>query len=727
MKGLCMFLSSRTHTRDTTHALWKWLAALTLTAINSLFLLLLPALTPEAVPSYSPSIALAAVNLIGVALMMFSERHREYSRREREALLRLSNERLHLALATTGVGVWEWDRATDTFQGLERVAELLGHAEGSVILSGAAYLDHFHPADRAAVSDGLRALHDSKATTYCGEHRVVQPDGTIRWLQISGCIEAPREGGQRLLIGTMRDITTQVEAETGRTQAMEALQTSERRFRALIDNCGDAVALFDDCGIVQYLSPAVGRILGYDLNMLMGADAFAFTHPDDGPILNSHLVQLLTRPQERFTAELRVRHADGSWRWLEATAVNSCDDPAIAGVVVNFHDITYRKAAETSLRVSEERYRAISELVSDFAFALRIEADGAAAVDWVTDAITRITGYPPEAVSTLADWDRYIHPADEVIAEQHMHQLRAGLATVGEYRIIAQDGRTLWLRSYGRPVWDTDAGSVVRIYGAVQDVTRIRQLEQQLTQAQKMDAIGRMAGGIAHDFNNLLSVIQGSTRLLQEVLEEHHPGQADVELILRAAKRGTDLTRQLLVVSRRQVLNPQLLDLNHVIVEVAQLLRTLIRHDVIIRLDLAPNVGEILADQSQIEQVLMNLVINARDALPEGGQITITTMAANGGWAVGRLEKKVNSAVLLTVHDTGVGMDACTKAQVFEPFFTTKPDGTGLGLATVHAIITQSGGQIWVDSEPGRGTIFSIILPSESKHETGEGQQWRPS
>jgi two-component system, cell cycle sensor histidine kinase and response regulator CckA len=721
MKGLCMFLSGRSPMRGTTHALWKHLAVLALTAINSLFLLLLPALAPKAVPSDGSIIGLVAVNLIGLALVVLTERHREYSRREREALLRLSNERLHLALATAGVGVWEWDRATDTFQGLERVAALLGHAEGPVILSGAAYLDHFHPADRAAVREGLGALHDSKATTYCGEHRVVRPDGTVRWLQITGRIEAPRAGRQRLLIGTMRDITTQVEAETGRMQAMVALQTSERRFRALIDNCGDAVALFDDRGIVQYLSPAVGRILGYDLNMLMGVDAFAFTHPDDGPILNSHLAQLLTRPQERFTTELRVRHADGSWRWLEATAVNSFDDPAIAGVVVNFHDITYRKAAETSLLVSEERYRAISELVSDFAFALRIEADGTAAVDWVTEAITRITGYPREAVSTLVDWDRYIHPADEVIAEQHMHQLRAGLATIGEYRIIAQDGRTLWLRSYGRPVWDAEEGRVVRIYGAVQDVTRIRQLEQQLTQSQKMDAIGRMAGGIAHDFNNLLSVIQGSTTLLQETLEAHHPGRVDADLILQATKRGMDLTRQLLVVSRRQVLNPQPLELNHVITEVAQLLRTLIRHDIIVCLDLASNIGQVLADQSQIEQVLMNLVINARDALPEGGQITITTMTVNSGWAAGRLGKKVNSAVLLTVHDTGVGMDACTKAQIFEPFFTTKSDGTGLGLATVHAIITQSRGQIWVDSKPGRGTTFSIILPSDSIHETGEG------
>jgi two-component system, cell cycle sensor histidine kinase and response regulator CckA len=712
--------------RAAIQALRERLAVLALAAINSLFLLLLPALTPQAGPSYGPIFALVAVNIIGAALVVLSERHREYTGREREAVLRLRNERLHVALASAEVGVWEWDSATDTFRGLERVAELLGCAEGPVSLSGTAYLGHFHPADRAAVMDGLGAFLSNRAAAYRGEHRVVWPDGTVRWLQVSGHVDTT-QGGQPLLVGTMRDVTTQIEAEYGRAQAMAALQRSERRWRALIDNCGDAVALFDEYGTVQYLSPAVGRILGYDQNTLKGANALAFTHPDDGPMLNHHIAQLLTRPQERFTAELRVRHADGSWCWLEATAVNSFDDLAIAGIVVNFHDITYRKAAETSLRVSEERYRTISELVSDFAFALRIELDGTAAVDWVTDAVTRITGYPPEAVSTLADWDRYIHPADEAIAEQHMNQLRAGLATIGQYRIIAQDGRTLWLRSYGRPVWDTEEGRVVRIYGAVQDVTRIRQLEQQLTQVQKMDAIGRMAGGIAHDFNNLLSVIQGGTRLLQETLEEHHPGQADAELILRAAKRGMDLTHQLLVVSRRQVLNPQPLNLNDVITEVTQLLRTLIRHDIIICLDLAPAVGQVLADQSQFEQVLMNLVINARDALPEGGQITITTMVVNGGWAAGRLGKKVNRAVLLTVHDTGVGMDACTKAQLFEPFFTTKPDGTGLGLATVHAIVVQSGGQIWVDSEPGRGTTFSIILPADTKHETDDGQQWRPS
>ncbi|MFL5803024.1 MAG: two-component system sensor histidine kinase NtrB [Roseiflexaceae bacterium] len=378
-------------------------------------------------------------------------------------------------------------------------------------------------------------------------------------------------------------------------------------------------------------------------------------------------------------------------------------------------ELAERKQAEAALRASEERYRQISELVSDYAFAYRTSADGTAVLEWVTDAMTRITGFTAEEMATSEAWDAVTHPDDRSIALRRRQRLQTGQSDVSEYRILAKDGQIRWLRFYSRPVREALEGQVLRVYGAVQDITAIKHLEQQLSQAQKLEAVGRLAGGVAHDFNNMLTVILGSCTLVLDHLDHEHALRYDIEQIQAAARRATALTRQLLAFSSRQVLQPTILDLNEVVISTTQLLRRLIGEDIQLVTRLAPGLGMVKADAGQLDQVLVNLAVNARDAMPHGGALTIETANVDLDEAGAREHADVAAGpyIMLAISDTGYGMDAATTARIFEPFFTTKAPGKGpgLGLAIVHGIVRQSDGYIQVLSEPGRGTSFKVHLP----------------
>ncbi len=288
--------------------------------------------------------------------------------------------------------------------------------------------------------------------------------------------------------------------------------------------------------------------------------------------------------------------------------------------------------------------------------------------------------------------------------------------------MIARDGRVVWVQDQGTVV-EGDPGSPRQLEGVLLDVTEQKRLEDQVRQGHKMEAVGQLAGGIAHDFNNLLTAIIGYGDFVLARLEPDDPLRPDVEEITAAGNRAADLTRQLLAFSRKQVLQPKVLDLNDVVHQVERMLQRLIGGHLELITALEPDLGRTQADPGQIEQVIVNLAVNARDAMPQGGVLAIETANVELDEAAAHrhlAEIEPGSYVVLTVSDTGTGMDSETLLHLFEPFFTTKGTaGTGLGLATVYGIVKQSGGFVWVYSEPGEGTIFRIYLPRLGRRSDG--------
>ena len=369
--------------------------------------------------------------------------------------------------------------------------------------------------------------------------------------------------------------------------------------------------------------------------------------------------------------------------------------------------------------MTEQRYRELLDGVDAIIWEAEAET---LRLCFVSQGAERLLGYPLERwLNEPNFFAKLLHPDDREatlgrlqVAAREMCDQRL------EFRVVAADGRIVWLSDHVRVVTDS-LGRARRLRGAMIDITNqkhaldaLRRREQQLRQAQKLEALGRLAGGIAHDFNNLLTAIQGHTSLMLAELEEGDAHRADLQEIKRAAERAASLTRQLLAFSRKQVLQPKIVDLNVIVQEMEKLLRRVIGEDIELVVLQEPSLGRALADPGQLEQVVMNLVVNARDAMPCGGRITIETANVDlDERTAQRLPGPIRPGpyVMLAVTDTGHGMDKETQSRIFEPFFTTKEKGTGLGLSTVYGIVKQSGGYIWVYSEPGQGTTFEVYLP----------------
>ncbi|HXV44800.1 MAG TPA: ATP-binding protein, partial [Anaerolineae bacterium] len=379
-------------------------------------------------------------------------------------------------------------------------------------------------------------------------------------------------------------------------------------------------------------------------------------------------------------------------------------------------EITERKQAEVALRASEERFRQVISSISDWIYTTRINEDGSRVNLYLSSHVETLTGYPYEKF--MADWNFWpsgvVHPDDRAAAAEQSARLAVGQSSEMEYRLIRADGEIIWVRDSARVESEGDKAKI--IYGVVSDITQRKQLEEQFHQSQKMEAIGRLAGGVAHDFNNLLTVINGySELLLYRHLDGTSPLRRYIEEIKKAGERAASLTGQLLAFSRKQVLQPQIIDLNTVVADIDKMLRRLIGEDIDLVTAPGAESGSVKADPGQIEQVIMNLVVNARDAMPHGGNLTVGTanVTLDETYTRGIVGLEPGPHVVLMVKDTGSGMDPEILSHIFEPFFTTKEKqkGTGLGLATVYGIVTQSGGYIDVSSKVGAGTTFKVYLP----------------
>jgi two-component system cell cycle sensor histidine kinase/response regulator CckA len=334
----------------------------------------------------------------------------------------------------------------------------------------------------------------------------------------------------------------------------------------------------------------------------------------------------------------------------------------------------------------------------------------------VSDVVASMFGLPScPAEMARDDLRRRVHPDDLATLDRAMSRsIGSDEAYRADFRVVWPDGQTRWITAKGRVSRAPD-GKPLGLMGIAIDVSDRKELEQQLQQSQKLEGIGRLAGGIAHDFNNLLTAIIGYTEMVLDQIGPDKPISGDMREIRNASDRAVALTRQLLAFSRKQTLHVAPVDLNDIVVSMHKMLQRLIGDDIEIRLGLSPRLSPVRADRVQLEQVLMNLVMNARDAMPGGGVITIDTVAVDGAEAVAVVHEPVSPGTYarLRVNDTGVGMDAATQEHIFEPFFTTKGvgKGTGLGLATVYGVIQQLGGHIAVSSEKGKGTTFTLYFP----------------
>ncbi|HEY8187170.1 MAG TPA: PAS domain S-box protein [Pyrinomonadaceae bacterium] len=504
---------------------------------------------------------------------------------------------------------------------------------------------------------------------------------------------------------------------TERKRVTEALRESEHRFRAYIENASDNITIIAVDGTTVYESPSVARLTGYEPEELVGSHAFAHIHPDDLEKVTALLAPKIISQATVGPVEYRYIHKNGSLLTFESIGKSHLDEKGELVSIVNTRDITERKRMEEALRQSEERYRRLFENANDIIYTQDL-AGNFTSVNKVAEAVT---GYSLEEVLKM-NFSQLFSAADiEKMRMMTKRKLsRQTDSTSYEVTFRAKDGRAVQLDVSTTLIIEN--GVPVGVQGIARDITErkraeaaLRTSQAQLQQSQKLEAIGQLAGGVAHDFNNLLTAIKGYSDLSLRRLHEDHPVRGHLEEIKKASDRAASLTRQLLAFSRKQILEPKVLDLNLVVRDMYDMLRRLIGEDIDLATNLKSDLGRVKADPGQVEQIIMNLVVNARDAMVQGGKVTIETsnVTFDERYTLQHAPVETGNYVMLAVTDTGCGMDKETQTHMFEPFFTTKEagKGTGLGLSTVYGIVTQSGGYIWVYSEVGKGTSFKVYLP----------------
>jgi len=483
----------------------------------------------------------------------------------------------------------------------------------------------------------------------------------------------------------------------------EALRQSEERFQIALQGANDGIWDWNLATNSVFFSSRWKSMLGYsDAELADHIDTWQrLVHPEDLPGAVERVGQYLSGALDRYEIEFRMAHKDGGYRDILARGHKVLDSQGQPARLVGTHvDLTERKRTEEALRLSEQMLQR-------------------------TQAIANVAGWTyliePERLVTTPDGEQLldrgrapafenIHPEDLPGMEAAWQAALLGEELEIEYRLL-HGAEVTWVFARATTELDGD-GSPLRVTGVVQDITARRRLEEQFQRSQKMEAIGQLAGGLAHDYNNLTTIINGSAELLLSDWPEECCKE-DLLAILEAGDRAATLTRQLLAFGRKQLLRPQPLDLNQVVQNFRRMVDRVIREDIALMTSSQPEVWTVQADLGQVEQVLLNLVINARDAMPTGGVLTLTTR--NHTLPAGaNLDCAAGEYVELSVTDTGIGMSEEVKEKIFQPFFTTKEigQGSGLGLSTVYGIVHQSGGRVQVASQPGKGSTFSVFFPA---------------
>jgi len=503
-------------------------------------------------------------------------------------------------------------------------------------------------------------------------------------------------------------------------RAQVELDAARARYFDLYDLAPVGYCTVSEEGLIREANLTAASLLGVARGALVGQRLTGFILPQDEDIYYLHRKQLFETGEPQ-ACELRMVKRDGTafWARLEATAAEDPGGEPVCRVVMS--DNPERQRAEAALRESERRYRTLADSGQTLIWASNADKK----FDYFNQPWLDFTGRP--LARELGDgWVEDVHPEDlprclAIYTGAFDRRERFSM----DCRLRRHDGEFRCIQNDGVPRYDSQ-GNFLGYIGHCLDITERKRAEAeeekltaQLVQGQKMESIGRLAGGVAHDFNNLLTVINGYSQLLLAKLSTGDPLRAGLLEISKAGERAAGLTRQLLAFSRKQVLEPRVLDLNQVVEEMRSMLGRVVGEDVEVRVALNAEAGTVHADPHQLEQVLMNVVVNARDAMPGGGKLLIETACVewDESYAQAHPEARAGRYVMLAVSDNGVGMDEPTRRQIFEPFFTTKGagQGTGLGLSMVQGIVEQSGGFINVYSEPGRGTTFKIYLPAPAE------------
>jgi PAS domain S-box-containing protein len=570
--------------------------------------------------------------------------------------------------------------------------------------------------------DGMTALSLAKERAPSIPFLIVT--GSVNEETAVGCMKAGAT--DYLLKSNLARIGPAIEAALERSrahaqkaQAEAALAASERRFRSLVQNSSDMVTILAPDGTILYASDSAERIVGYRPGELVGSSLLSYL--DGGSV---HTVRGLLQNGNGHTngggpIELCWQRAGGSPVWLEAVGTNLLTDATIRGIVLNARDVSERKRADRELRESEERYRDLFDNASDL--VCMAAPDGS--LLYVNQSWQHGTGYGEAEIGRMQLLD-LVPPENRAYYTQVLERVLNGerLDHV-ELVFVPKVGAPITVEGNLSCTFKDGQPAVVR--GIYRDVTERKRVEEHLRRAERMQAAGKLAGGVAHEVNNMMTGVIGFSEFLLRSLEDGDPRRADVEEVIKAGTRAADVTRQLLAFTRQQFLQPQVLEVNVVVSDMEKMLRRSLGEDHALELQLSSEAGAIRADRGQLEQVLINLVLNARDAMRGHGRVSIQTAPAE--WDAvyaqrhGGVDLPLGEYVMLAVTDTGCGMDPEVQSRIFEPFFTTKAigQGTGLGLSTVYGIVKQSGGYVWVYSEPGEGSVFKIYLPAAQREQAG--------
>ncbi len=604
-----------------------------------------------------------------------------------------NDERLLQAVRAGGIGIFDHDHATDAIYWSAELRQFYGFTPDEVVTLRK-IIEHIFADDTDRVQEAaIRAHHPDGDGSFDIEHRIIDRAGGLRWLLTRSKTLFRGVGADRRpfrTIGAVQDVTDRRKASAQLRVLDTVIRSSSR-----------ALAIADPSGRLTFANEAFVRFWGHERGQdVLDRSLFEFWEPLEGP---GEAIAAIFRKGTWHT-ETVGRRRNGETFDVAVLAEAVCDAHGqLAQVLATFNDITASKRAEQALRLKDQ---AIATSIVAIAMS-----DAGGRIVYANPAFLKLWGYSSDDEVLGRSPLEF---ADPERAPNILESVRAHGSWVGELAGKHRDGTGMELRLSMHSISDP-SGQLVNMVASFVDVTEQKRLEAQLLQAQKMESVGRLAGGVAHDFNNLLTVILGGVQLTRQGLDAAHPAHEYLADVEDAAGSAGTLTKQLLAFSRKQMIAPKVLNLNDVIARVERMAQRLLGEDVLLRTLCSPDLGFVRFDPGQAEQIIVNLAVNARDAMPGGGRLTIETsnVELDEQYADAHPGVAFGDYVLLAVSDSGTGMSAEARAHLFEPFFTTKGPGrgTGLGLAMVYGAIQQNGGRIEVYSEPELGTTFKIYLP----------------